>query len=969
MDNQAAKLSPSSFHDHISLLLAGSTNDRIEDMEESRKGAKKNRQRSSSSTAGFFHDPCQNCSSPSDHFCQSSGFTHATSSKVTTVEQPLKHGCDCNYIQPSSAPSVSKDAAVSPGGVDKIKTSHNSQRSGLGVAWQWSRMRQSIIRKNDAMGFQSTRHFKGYPRESPSEANCSQSQALSQENSREEIDPINQENLSDSAFKYAYFSRNDSQHTDREQKRLSVSEHRSSTSLSHKYQPKSFQQVVGHEINIKVIFNAVQRNKVAQLYLFHGPSGTGKTSTARIFAMALHCESTSLDKPCWTCRGCCRSLYMMDLCSGSRTTGFLRISTLLQCTSFAQAVPGFKVFIIEESHSLTAEAWDELLGILENTYSATLIFVLIAEDANMIPECISSKCQKFCFPRLNNMDVTLKLARIVAEEAITIEKDAVKLIVAKAEGSLKEAEHILDQLTLLGPRITSSMVQQLVGLVPQNKLINLLKAALSGDTKKTIITARELVATGVEAEAIIFQLTSLITDILTGVAINIPTHSAFAGPSKDEELLETESQFIDTQSDNLCYALKILLDAEKQPRSSFDNITWVYAALLQIASRDISDGISSGISFPKRTLKPLGDTIQSHSRNVASYHSTSNTYVQQNRCSRDLNITNASMEKTVKYKGKGVARELNLASMRDMDEIWLNILERIESRDIKQFLSSHVKLASLTVSSANVIVHLMFKRAEAKLAAQMSEQSISKALETAIGCLVMVNMSLEPVELGIIKEDTASTNNFQSAECNHPREPHQKSFPEILYKANSGATLHQSTYRKLGSSSVSNPQLTELKDSTLIAEVQAARETEARSQILPFSGSLMQENQMRASTGPTTNSLGKDQLLLDVAQILRKEEPKHSWLSLSSFQQNDASVEPYSQDILFEIANVDKENRAKKGPKLPKGSSKVHEVNHLHENRESIGLFRSWSCKEVLCQKKTKRNNRPSARLLKNNNV
>ncbi|KAF2311974.1 hypothetical protein GH714_027643 [Hevea brasiliensis] len=749
MDNQAAKLSPSSFHDHISLLLAGSTNDRIEDMEESRKGAKKNRQRSSSSTAGFFHDPCQNCSSPSDHFCQSSGFTHATSSKVTTVEQPLKHGCDCNYIQPSSAPSVSKDAAVSPGGVDKIKTSHNSQRSGLGVAWQWSRMRQSIIRKNDAMGFQSTRHFKGYPRESPSEANCSQSQALSQENSREEIDPINQENLSDSAFKYAYFSRNDSQHTDREQKRLSVSEHRSSTSLSHKYQPKSFQQVVGHEINIKVIFNAVQRNKVAQLYLFHGPSGTGKTSTARIFAMALHCESTSLDKPCWTCRGCCRSLYMMDLCSGSRTTGFLRISTLLQCTSFAQAVPGFKVFIIEESHSLTAEAWDELLGILENTYSATLIFVLIAEDANMIPECISSKCQKFCFPRLNNMDVTLKLARIVAEEAITIEKDAVKLIVAKAEGSLKEAEHILDQLTLLGPRITSSMVQQLVG-----------------------------------------------------VAINIPTHSAFAGPSKDEELLETESQFIDTQSDNLCYALKILLDVEKQPRSSFDNI----------------------------------------------------------------NLVKLFFFWAVKY----------------------------------------------SLAAANVIVHLMFKRAEAKLAAQMSEQSISKALETAIGCLVMVNMSLEPVELGIIKEDTASTNNFQSAECNHPREPHQKSFPEILYKANSGATLHQSTYRKLGSSSVSNPQLTELKDSTLIAEVQAARETEARSQILPFSGSLMQENQMRASTGPTTNSLGKDQLLLDVAQILRKEEPKHSWLSLSSFQQNDASVEPYSQDILFEIANVDKRTEPKK---------------------------------------------------------
>ncbi|KAF2310839.1 hypothetical protein GH714_017554 [Hevea brasiliensis] len=296
----------------------------------------------------------------------------------------------------------------------------------------------------------------------------------------------------------------------------------------------------------------------------------------------------------------------MELCSGSRTTRFQRISTLLQCTSFAQALPGFKVFIIEESHSLTAEAWDELSGIFENICSATMIVVLIVGEANMIPEAISSKCQKFCFPRLNSMDVTLKLLRIVSEEAITIEKEALKLIVAEAEGSLKEAEHILDQLTILGPRINSSMVQQLVGLVPQHKLVNLLKAALSGDNKKTVTIAKELVATGIEAEAIVFQLTSLITDILTGAAITIPNHSAFAGPSEDEELLQTESRPINTQSENLCYALKILAAAEKQPRSSFDHNAWLFAALLQIASSDNSGGISLGIAFPKRIFLPSG---------------------------------------------------------------------------------------------------------------------------------------------------------------------------------------------------------------------------------------------------------------------------------------------------------------------------------------------------------------------------
>ncbi|OAY43116.2 hypothetical protein MANES_08G042333v8 [Manihot esculenta] len=832
------------FHSHISLLLPGSRNYKIEDMEESSKGAKRNRQRSSSSMAGYFHDPCQNFSAPRDHFCQSSNFTHATSPKATAVEQPLKHGRDCYYIQSSWPPSISKGLAASPGKIDKIKTSHNSQRSGWSVAWQWSRTRQSIIRKNNATDFLSTRSFNGYPQEITFEANCSQ------ENSRKEIDPINPDNFSQSGYSYGYFS-NDIQHSHSQQKRLSMSVHRSSTSLSHKYQPKSFQQLVGHEINIKVISNAIQGSKVAQLYLFHGPSGTGKTSIARVFAMALLCESTSPEKPCWTCRGCSRSLYMMKLCSGNRTTGFQRISTLLQRTSLAQAVPGFKVFIIEESHSLTVEAWDDLLGILENINSATFIFVLIADDANTIPESISSKCQKFSFPKLNNKDVALKLARIVAQEAITIEKDAVGLIVAKAEGSLKEAEHILGQLILLGPRITSSMVQQLVGLVPKSKLTNLLKAALSGDARKTVITAKELIASGVEAEVIVYQLTSLITNILT---ITSPAHSGIDGPSKDEESLETESQFKDTQSENLCHALKILLEAEKQHRSSFANITWI-----------ISDGISSGISFSKRTVQSSGDTIQSHSRNLASHHCNIKTCVQQSTRSRDLKI---------KSKGKGVESELYLANTKDMDEIWLNILERIESKDMKEFLSSHVKLASLTVSTANVIVHLMFKKAEDKLAAQMSEESISKALETAIG-------KLEPPL-------------------------------------------------------VNNAQHAELKDNTLISEMQATRETKTRSQILPCFGPLMQENQMRASTGPTNNSLGKDQFLLDIAQILRNEEPEHKWLSLSFFQQNDASVEPYSQDILYENANGDKENRAKKDPELRKNSSKVHEVNNLHKNRESM---------------------------------
>ena len=154
----------------------------------------------------------------------------------------------------------------------------------------------------------------------------------------------------------------------------------------------------------------------------------------------------------------------MGLCSGSRIPGFERIKTLLHSTSFTQAIPGFKVLIIKDCHSFNAEAWGELLAIVDQERGSKVVFVLITTDASIVPINISSRCQKFCFPKLKDEEIAQKLAKILACEGVRIEKEALKLITTKAEGSLKEAEHLLDQLVLLGSIITSSMVQQLVRL-------------------------------------------------------------------------------------------------------------------------------------------------------------------------------------------------------------------------------------------------------------------------------------------------------------------------------------------------------------------------------------------------------------------------------------------------------------------------------------------------------------------------
>ncbi|KAK9270945.1 hypothetical protein L1049_026533 [Liquidambar formosana] len=441
------------------------SNNHVNDTDDMRKQVKNSRQTSSSLIVGCPDHSRQDLSPVrgeihwgSSLYLPAAEFRDAASFAMAT-EQSFEPGGESLSLQSSLTLSTSQIQEEK----EKNNTSQKSQQNGCTVPWRWSRIHKGI-RRRTVISLMGRRSTKGNNQKPASKAKSSRRQIFSfKEHSRKEIDHVSQDNFCDSGFHSAYLSGQNSQQNDRDQRSHTKDEHRSTTSISHKYQPKLFQDIAGHEIIIKAISNAVQKEQVAHLYLFYGPSGTGKTSTAIIFTMALNCESTSHDKPCWSCRGCSRSLSIMELCYGSRNTGFKRIRTLLQSTSFTQAVPGFKVLIIEECHSLTAEAWDEILGIVEGVYGSSVIFVLITVDANKVPRTISSRCQKFFFPKLQDIDITLRLARIVALEDIAIEREALKLIVAKADGSLREAENILDQLALLGPRITSSMVQQLVG--------------------------------------------------------------------------------------------------------------------------------------------------------------------------------------------------------------------------------------------------------------------------------------------------------------------------------------------------------------------------------------------------------------------------------------------------------------------------------------------------------------------------
>ncbi|KAM5574107.1 hypothetical protein ABKV19_013557 [Rosa sericea] len=876
------------------------------------KNTEKRRSSSSSMVGGHFNDPHQAHLLCANQFCQceslslSSKLTYnpAPSSSIAPTQQHSEH------LQQSFLASSSTNQQTSR---MKVKSQH---KEGI-ASCQSSKMRRATRRIKVISLFK--RLNDGTKRSNFLRGNC-------QDKSREENDHTSQD-------KVFHFGINPVELNSRAQWSLYTDNCYLNQNLSNKYRPRHLKDIAGHEMVIKAITNAIQQNKIAPLYLFYGARGSGKTSTARILALALNCESSSFIKPCWKCQGCSRTLSIMELCSGSTVAGFKRIRKLLQGISSLQATPGFKVFILEECESFSTEAWDELSGIANGAYNAGVVFILITTNADMVPRTISSRCQKFFFPKLRDTDIMLKLTRIAAEEGIRIEKEAIKLVTTKAQGSLREAENILDQLILLGPKITSSMAQQLVGLVPHDKLTELLTMALSGDTMQTLRCARQLIGTGIEPQMFVSQLVSHITNMLFSEADAVPETSSSTHLSTDKELLQGGSEHKNDQSVGLCCALQILAAVEKQPRSSTDHTLQIFNALLQIASRDASSKRSSGPALsPEMQLHSV-----THSRSSVNHIAISNTAEQQEMDNTKQKSTIKSISKQTNCRDKAVDGETHFTCISEMEEIWLNMLGRMHSSYLKDFLRHKVKLASLTITSANAILHLMFKRPEDKQIAQMSEEHLSETLENAIGCPIILNMSLEPMDLKITEENSASSYQTQLVESSHSK--HGTTFvPEPVYEADLGAAVQHSGQMKTNSLNREQVKANKADGCKLISKRQdkystsIKEETIAQPQeITPFNDLLRQENQEDASIDSITDSLSS---LMDTTRTMRTQRPQKKWLSVSSAQRSDASIEPYSQDISFDNAKT-KQKRSAKSQKLPKAIFKVKELHDSQDGRRS----------------------------------
>jgi len=363
--------------------------------------------------------------------------------------------------------------------------------------------------------------------------------------------------------------------------------------LARKWRPKIFEDVVGQEHITQILINALKNERIAHAYIFAGPRGVGKTSTARLLAKAVNCENQPAFNPCNECPTCKsitegHSLDVIEI-DGASNRGIDEIRNLRENIKFSPAASRYKIYIIDEVHMLTKEAFNALLKTLEEPPSHA-IFIFATTEIHKVPLTILSRCQRFDFKRIPVVKIQEMLTKITKTEKINIDEEALLLIARKADGSMRDAESILDQMvSFSSEQLTGNLVRDSLGLIDQEIFFEFTDMIIQPETARILEYCKKIFSSGHDIIDFLHGLQEHFRNILLTLSL------------KDTKLLEVsdflkeryEKSVSDFDEKDVIHYLHILGDSEQQLKYSFFPELSLELLLLKIAFKPSSISIEA----------------------------------------------------------------------------------------------------------------------------------------------------------------------------------------------------------------------------------------------------------------------------------------------------------------------------------------------------------------------------------------
>jgi len=502
-------------------------------------------------------------------------------------------------------------------------------------------------------------------------------------------------------------------------------------SLARKYRPQSFDEIVGQEHIATTLKNAISMNMVAHAYLFTGPRGVGKTSTARILAKSLNCEKGPTSKPCDKCISCSeisggRGMDVIEI-DGASNRGIDEIRNLKENIKFASIHGKFRIYIIDEVHMLTQEAFNALLKTLEEP-PLHVKFIFATTRPYKVLSTIVSRCQRFDFKRIPTQDIVKKLEDVKKKEKLNVDDKAVFLIAKASDGSLRDAEVILDQLlSFTKGKVVAEDVRKVLGLLKNDTLFSLTDSLADNEKSKVLDILNDLINSGKDP---VFIAQSIINHFRNLMVAKVTKK----GTGTSEELSEEDYHRLEEQ------AKKFSLD-------DILYVTYSISAAMELMKKTSLSRIPLEICLIKLTEKKRILSIKeilsklSHLEKIASEGS-------------EITIPEEApvIKENIIVKEEEISQEKDILLLQKIKTSWSKILNFIKTK--KMSIGTFLAEGELLKVSDNVL-NVGFYKNNSLNKETLEENTNKKFVENAIKNILGENISL----------------NFKSLEGESEKEP------------------------------------------------------------------------------------------------------------------------------------------------------------------------------------------------------